>query len=153
VITTWRITKARYADEVFSGEGARLTRGRWHREGHRVVYTSETISLATLELIVNSPPAQLLADYVVTSCTFPEVLVKEVDVTQLPANWREYPPPAELQKIGVEWLLSLSSAVLAVPSAVTPEEHHYLINPEHEHFRSVDVGQSRPFQLDLRLRT
>ena len=49
--------------------------------------------------------------------------------------------------------LNRSSAVLSVPSAVTPEERNYLINPEHEHFRSVDVGSSRPFQIDLRLLT
>jgi RES domain-containing protein len=153
VITTWRIVDSRYADDIFSGEGSRRIGARWHKAGHRVVYTSETISLATLELIANTPRAKLLSRYVVASCTFPEVLVENVDIERLPANWRDYPPPSELQQLGTAWLLSGSSAVLSVPSAVTPEERNYLINPEHEHFRSVDVGSSRPFQIDLRLLT
>ena len=53
----------------------------------------------------------------------------------------------------MEWLLSGSSTVLSVPSAVIPQERNYIINPEHEYFRSVDVGPARPFQLDLRLLT
>lgn len=117
------------------------------------MYTCESISLAALELLVRTPRAQLLDDYVIASCTFPEVLVEDLDVTRLPPNWRDYPPPPELQKLGNAWLVSGSSAVLSVPSAVTPEERNYLINPEHEHFRSVDVGSSRPFQIDLRLLT
>jgi RES domain-containing protein len=153
VITTWRIVDARFADDVFSGEGARRHKGRWHSAGHRVVYTCESISLAMLELLVRTPRAQLLPHYVIASCTFPEVLVEDVDESRLQKNWRDFPPPPELQQIGVEWLLSRSSAVLSVPSAVTPEERNYLINPEHEHFRSVDVGPSRPFQIDLRLLT
>ena len=153
MITSWRIVDAVYADDIFSGEGSRRFGGRWQKAGHRLVYTSSSISLATLELIVNTPRAQLLTEFVIVSCTFPEVLVDEVDETQLPANWRDYPPPSELQQLGNAWLLSGSSAVLSVPSAVTPEERNYLINPEHEHFRSVDVGSSRPFQIDLRLLT
>ncbi|MDP9193714.1 MAG: RES family NAD+ phosphorylase [Acidobacteriota bacterium] len=153
MITAWRIVHARHADDVFSGEGARLHKARWHSAGHRVVYTCESISLAALELLVRTPRAQLLSDYVIASCTFPEVLVEDVDERRLPPNWRDYPPPPELQQFGTEWLLRGSSAVLSVPSAVTPEERNYLINPEHEHFRSVDVGSSRPFQIDLRLLT
>lgn len=153
MITTWRIVEAQYADEIFNGEGARLFGARWHSAGHRLVYTTSSLSLATLELIVHTPRARLLSDYVVASCTFPEVLVDDLDETQLPADWRKYPPPAELQQLGTAWLLSGTSAVLSVPSAVTPEERNYLINPEHEHFRSVDAGPTRPFKIDLRLLT
>lgn len=153
MITGWRIVDAVYADDIFSGEGARRFGARWQKAGHRLVYTASSISLATLELIVNTPRAQLLSAFVIVSCTFPEVLVEEVDDKRLPPNWRDYPPPPELQRLGMEWLLSGSSAVLSVPSAVTPEERNYLINPEHEHFRSVDVGSSRPFRIDLRLLT
>ncbi|HEX6640062.1 MAG TPA: RES family NAD+ phosphorylase [Thermoanaerobaculia bacterium] len=128
MIAAWRIVKERFADDVFSGEGARLFGGRWNKPNHRVVYTA-------------------------ASCTFPEVLVEDLDATRLPKNWRDYPAPAELQQLVVEWLLNGSSAVISVPSAVTPEERNYLINPEHEHFRSVDCGQSRAFKIDLRLLT
>jgi RES domain-containing protein len=153
VITAWRIVGVEYADDIFGGEGARLFGGRWNKIGHRVVYTAASVSLATLELIVNTPRAQLLSEFVIISCSFPEVLVDVIDERQLPPNWRDYPPLPELQQLGTGWLLSGSSAVLSVPSAVTPEERNYLINPEHEHFRSVDAGSSRAFQIDLRLLT
>jgi RES domain-containing protein len=153
VITSWRIIDAQFADDIFSGEGARLYGGRWNKMGHRVVYTASGVSLATLELIVTTPRVQLLSSFVISSCTFPEVLVEEVDETALPSNWRDYPPPPEVRQLGMEWLLSGTSAVLSVPSAVTPQERNYLLNPEHEHFGSVDVGATRPFQLDLRLIT
>ena len=153
MITAWRIVRAAYADDIFSGEGARRFGGRWNKIGHRVVYTASSVSLATLELIVTTPRAQLISEFVISSCSFPEVLVDDVDEKRLPVNWRDYPTPAEVQQLGTEWLLSRSSAVLSVPSAVTPEERNYLLNPEHEHFRSVDVGSARPFQLDLRLLT
>ena len=153
MITSWRIVKAIYADEIFNGEGARVFPARWHKAGHRVVYTAATASLATLELIANTPLPQRLAQYVIASCTFPEALVEVIDETTLPANWRDFPGPPELQRIGMRWLLSGSSAVLSVPSAVIPEERNYLINPEHEHFSSVDVSPPRPFDLDFRLRT
>ena len=153
MITAWRIVEAQYADEIFSGEGARLYAARWHEAGHRLVYTAATLSLATLELIVNTPRARLLSDYVVTSCTFPEAIIEDVDESRLPPNWRDFPPPTEVQQLGMEWLVSGSSTVLSVPSAVIPTERNYLINPEHAYFRSVDVGPVVPFQLDLRLLT
>ena len=153
MITAWRIVDARFADDVFSGEGARRHKGRWHSAGHRVVYTCESVSLATLELIVRVPRAQLLGGYVIASCSFPEAIVEEIDRRRLPKHWRDFPAPPELQQLGDAWIENHASAVLAVPSAVTPEERNYLINPEHEHFRSVSVGQSRPFSVDLRLLT
>ena len=52
-----------------------------------------------------------------------------------------------------EWLISGSSAVLAVPSAVIPTDLNYLLNPEHPDFRSIEIGLPRPFRLDFRLMT
>jgi RES domain-containing protein len=151
VITAWRVVDERYADDVFSGEGARLHKGRWHSEGTRIVYTCSTIALASLELLVRVPRGHRLATMVIASCTFPEVLVEDLDSALLPGNWSAYPAPPELQSIGTAWAWEKRSAVLSVPSAVIPEERNYLLNPEHEDFRSVDIGLPRPFRLDMRL--
>ena len=155
MIIAWRLVDAKFADDVFSGEGARLFGGRWNKKGHRVVYTAGTISLATLELVVTTPRAQRLRDYVVSSCAFPRELVEEVDEARLPENWRDYPPPPELKEIGTDWLLSGSSAVLSVPSAVIPilTERNYLLNPEHPDFSTIHMNAATPFQLDFRLLT
>lgn len=153
MIEAWRIVDARWADDAFSGEGARRFKGRWHDKGTRVVYTASSISLATLELLVQVPRANKLGDFCIVACSFPEAIAEDLDRTKLPKNWRDYPAPPELQHIGSAWVADGESAVLAVPSAVTPEEINYLINPEHPDFHSVKVSLPRPFRPDLRLLT
>lgn len=153
MIVAFRLVDAKFADDVYSGEGARLFGGRWNKKGHRVVYTADTVSLATLELIVTTPRAQRLRDYVVSSCAFSRELVEEIDVARLPENWRDYPAPPELREIGTTWLLNGSSAVLSVPSAVIPNQRNYLLNPEHPDFSTIHMNPATPFQLDFRLLT
>lgn len=118
-----------------------------------MVYTASSVSLATLELLVHNQRALRLPEYLLFFCSFPEAIVEYLARKHLPPNWRDYPAPPELQRIGAQWLLSHDSAVLEVPSAVTPDESNYLINPEHQDFKSIDIGQPRPFKLDLRLLT
>jgi RES domain-containing protein len=150
VITAYRIVKSRYADDAFSGVAARRNGGRWNPVGTAVVYTSWSMSLATLETLVHIE-SELLYDFVGITCSFHEALVERVDRRRLPQDWAGLPPPIELAAIGYEWVTSRASAVLEVPSAVIPEEVNYLINPEHEDFRSIDIGLVRPINLDLRL--
>ena len=151
MIQAWRIVKTRFADDAFSGEGAHLHPGRWHSAGHRMIYTSSSLPLATLELLVHVSRQDATFHYSVVNCWFPEAIVEDIDRSRLPDDWRAYPPPAVLQQIGNEWLRSRSSAVLSVPSAVLATEINYLLNPEHDDFRSVDIGLPSPFLLDSRL--
>jgi RES domain-containing protein len=151
MITAWRIVRAEYAEGAFTGKGARFTHGRWHI-GLPIVYTASSISLATLELLVRLDKPHIYALSIVP-CYFHEVLVESVDRRLLPLNWRHSPPSPETQRIGNEWLLSRSSVVLEVPSAVTPDESNYLLNPEHPDFASVDVGEPQHFIPDYRLHT
>ena len=153
MIRAWRIVKTRFAADAFSGEGGRLHPGRWHSAGHRVVYSASSLPIATLELLVHVSRNDTAFHCSVLNCWFPEAVVEDIDRSRLPADWRAYPPPATLQQIGNEWLLSRSSAVLCVPSAVLDTEVNYLLNPEHDDFRSVDVGLPNPFTLDPRLVT
>jgi RES domain-containing protein len=151
VITAWRIVDPMFADDAFSGEGPRRMGGRWTPRGVVVVYTASNVSLAALEILVHNQYALRVPELVIFSCHFPEAIVETVDRGRLPADWRSYPGPVELQRIGGEWLESKTSAVLEVPSAVIEEEVNYLLNPEHEDFRSIDIGQPRSFRIDPRL--
>ena len=58
---------------------------------------------------------------------------------------------AHLQTLGSDWLASRCSAVLAVPSAVIPDELNYLLNPQHPDFSKIEIGEARAFVTDLRL--
>ena len=153
MITAWRVVDPALADTAFTGEGPRLRGARWNAPGVRIVYTASSISLATLEILVHNQRALRVPELVLFSCHFPEAIVETVDRRRLPANWRDYPGPVELQRIGGEWLEARTSAVLEVPSAVVEEEVNYLLNPEHEDFRSIDIGQPRRFRVDPRLVT
>ena len=53
MIQAWRVIKKKHLSDALSGEGARLGGGRWNHAGIPVVYASETLSLAVLELFIH----------------------------------------------------------------------------------------------------
>lgn len=152
-ITAWRIVKAAHVAEAFSGEGAFLYAGRWHSAGTRVVYTAESASLATLEILVHLRGKSRLPAYHLVPCSFSPALVGDVDVKRLALNWFAPLSPPSLRAHGDSWARDRLTAVLKVPSAITQSEFNYLLNPEHPDFASIEIGDPRPFRLDLRLLT
>lgn len=150
MLIVWRLTTVRFAKSAFSGDGGRFYGGRWNRKGVALVYTAATQSLAMLEMLVQDEP--LRARYVMIEARIPEsVRIDRVRAEDLPANWRSIAARQRLQGIGTEWARKRSAAVLAVPSAVIPDETNYLLNPLHPDFRRIRVGKPQRFETDLRL--
>ena len=148
----WRICKAIYAQGSFSGEGGLKAAARWHHKGYRIVYTSQSLSLATVELWVHVDPEEPLTSYVAVSAEVPEDLTVQIlRESDLPANWRQDPGPKELRDLGTNWLQSKASAVARVPSVVTPGECNFLLNPEHPDFLRIKVHDPIPFVFDQRM--
>jgi RES domain-containing protein len=116
--TVWRIAKTRFASSAFDGEGARLNGGRWNSVGVRVAYASDSIALATLEVLVGLQKSSVLASYALVSALFDEASVETLPLTSLPANWRNYPAAPHTQAIGDQWVVKQRSLVLRVPSAI-----------------------------------
>jgi len=114
--TAWRLTKTKHLLHAFDGEGPRLYGGRWSSPGRRVVYVSESLALAVLEVLVHLQETSILAAYSTIMVTFDEVLVIPVNPSSLPKHWRQSPPPPEAQAIGDAWLDAASSAVLRRPA-------------------------------------
>jgi RES domain-containing protein len=150
-VTAWRITKRKHARHAFSGEGAREFGGRWNNPGTAVVYTAQSQSLAALEMLVHLNSADLLEKYVLLAADFDRSLVKVVDASNLPRNWRADPPPAQVRSVGDEWVLGGSSAVLQVPSVLVPSENNFLLNPGHRDFARIRFGTPLAFRFDARL--
>jgi RES domain-containing protein len=151
MIPAWRISKSRYAARAFDGEGARVYGGRWNSPGTRVAYASESIALATLEVLVGLQDTSLLPSYSLIKIEFPEDLLERLDRRRLPSSWNQHPPTPETQRVGNLWVAAGKSAVLQVPSAVVEGEHNYLLNPAHGRFGRIVVHRPRAFRLDKRL--
>jgi RES domain-containing protein len=152
MITAWRIVKAKHLKAAFSGEGARIYGGRWNSVGIPLVYTSETISLAVLELVVHVNEMDLLLrKFVKIPVSFDESMVQVFPREKLPKNWNDLPPTEATQRIGNKWFREGQYAVLKVPSAVTPEEHNFLLNPIHKDFSKIKFGKSKKIKIDKRI--
>jgi RES domain-containing protein len=148
-ITAYRIVKTKWAASAFDGEGARRSGGRWNSVGTPMVYAAESRSLAALEILVNlEGPAR---GYSVVKCSFPDTFVEAVTPSSLPDDWRQSPAPPRLAALGDAWVARASSVVLAVPSAVTPDEMNYLLNPRHPGFDKVKIHPPEPYVYDQRL--
>ncbi|MEI8093576.1 MAG: RES family NAD+ phosphorylase [Spirochaetales bacterium] len=153
-MTVWRLASNRYASSAFTGIGAATNPGRWNMPGHAVVYTSEHLSLASLEVLANADLA-MLKNFSTISCILPDLLVETLDVAALPPDWRTlvHPQWTALQRIGSDWLLSGRSLALRVPSAVIDGEFNILLNPGHSQFASLRPSSPVPFVPDPRFTT
>jgi RES domain-containing protein len=149
--SSWRLTKTKHLTTAWDGEGAKKAGGRWNSLGVAVIYTSGSLSLALVEILVHLT-GEILPAYSALRVEFEESLVRIVAPAALPANWRDSPPPPETQAIGDRWVADLTSAVLQVPSVVVPDEFNYVLNPSHPDFRRVTIGPPSAFPFDPRLR-
>jgi len=150
MLSAWRLTKTKLLSGAWDGQGARRSGGRWTSVGIAVVYTSGTLSLALVEVLVHLPSG-ILPAYSAVRVDLDESMVAAVEPTGLPANWRDYPPPAETKAIGDRWIAEGSSLVLKVPSVIVPSEFNYILNPSHPAFADVSIGDPMPFPFDPRL--
>lgn len=151
--SSYRIVKARYASDAFSGEGARLYGGRWNSVGTRMVYTSGSISLCTLEMLVHLHDPRILSGYVLLQVDMRDAMIASLSRARLPRNWRTFPAPQELAAIGDEWIRSRRSVAMEVPSSVIEAESNYLLNPAHPDFASLVIHSPIPHDFDGRLVT
>ena len=150
-VTGWRIVKQKHASAAFSGEGARLFEGRWKSAGVRMVYCSEHLSLATLEILVHVQPLIMRDRFRAFRVTWDEALMIAIDERQLPKGWNLQPPGTASKKIGDDWIKSGRCAVLALPSVIVPVERTFLLNPKHSDFRKIKIKNLGTFALDSRL--
>ena len=146
----WRIVKKKHQKNALTGEGARLFGGRWNTPGQAIIYSTETLSGALLEILVHSN-RQLLSHYIFYRLVFPKRIISDVKIAELPIQWRSSPPPPELGQIGDRWCIEQRSAVLRVPNAVVPLETNYLVNPAHADYRLVEIEGPIDYVVDDRL--
>lgn len=149
----WRLSKRKYASMAFGGIGTQKAGGRWTPRGVKAVYTSSSLALAALELLLHLEREDVVTGFVAISADIPEDLqVDIVDVDQLPENWRDTPAPISLSAIGEKWLSAGQTAVLSLPSEVIAVERNFLLNPEHFDFKRMEINKLVNFSFDSRLK-
>ena len=149
----WRICEATFANSAFSGEGASIVGGRWNSKGKRMVYTAEHLSLAILEIFVHLNVPTVRRDFFVAiKAEIPDDLeIEYMNIDQLPSDWYLSSSKSSLQALGNEWIDSARNPILAVPSAIVPQEFNYLINPLHPQCDQLIIGLPQPFNFDVRM--
>jgi RES domain-containing protein len=116
-----------------------------------MIYASESLALAALELLANSSGVAP-ENHLSLTLEIPDDLIAPLDVSLLPEGWKTLVPSEQTitRTIGDDWVKSGESAVLAVPSAVI-NGTNYLLNPKHPRFRRiVPKLPAVPFEFDLR---
>lgn len=143
----------RLADErcpIFDGAGAMQLGGRWNSPGRRVIYAALTFAGAMLEVLVHTNTGRVPLHYVYIEMSIPAtVRIERLDVSTI-QGW-DAPGYAVSRALGDEWYDSGRSAVLIVPSVVSPVESNVLIHQDHSDFREIQTGEPQPVRWDWRL--
>ena len=104
--------------------------------GTPVIYASSSTALAVCELIVHK--GLVPYDHVVVQFDLPEsLLVEDVDAHTVSSAWPYDSSISATKDFGTEWVKSLRTPVLKVPSAVIRPEHNYLLNPSHPDYPQI----------------
>ncbi|MFM9972056.1 MAG: RES family NAD+ phosphorylase [Burkholderiales bacterium] len=136
---------------AFVGQKRLRLGGRWHRKGVLVAYCAQSLSLAALEFFVHFGRHERHIALVALQIAIPESLLEEMNPAQLPVDWRAEPPSASTADLGMKWLTSARSAVLRVPSAISPGEYNFVINASHPRVARVKIEESQAYTFDPRM--
>ena len=144
----YRIVLDRYPP--FDGGGAFRWGSRWTRPGCWVVHAAETFALAVLENLVHWQTVSLPPGLVCVRVEIPRGLDQEridgLDRAALASN-----DFTATQALGHRWYAGGRTAVLWVPSAVSPYESNVLFNQRHADFSRLAVDPPEPAHVDPRL--
>ena len=145
----YRFCQHQYSNDI-SGYGASLFGGRWNIKGLPALYTSATISLSLIEILVNALDISSLQQLALMRLEIPKPNGNLVyKVNKLKANWHldfDY-----TRWIGSEFLQKRDHLLLECPSAVIFQEKNYMLNPLHKDFRNIEILTAEKFVFDKRL--
>lgn len=145
----WRVCKKKHKDTAFSGEGGLYAPARWSPQGFRAVYTAESLSLASLEVFVHTESNKI--PLIAIRAILPEdIAIETVEPGSLSTDWQQEAAYPVLQSIGKQWLLSIRTPVLKVPSAIIPIEFNYILNPQHPDLKLM-LDPPMEFKFDDRM--
>lgn len=146
----YRIADDRYASDL-NGTGGLFAPSRWNRRGTQVLYLTERVSLAKLEVLAHSP--SLPEGRALVTVSLPDdASIRYLDVNTLPTGWQHWPYLDELADIAESWIHERTYWIMRVPSAQSPTEYNYLLNPLHPEHQTLKLVSIEPHPFDPRLK-
>ena len=154
----WRIgaETRNYPATDLSGGGAAHSPGRWNDDKEPVVYSAPAIAMAVLETAAHVDDSGLPLNRYLVEIDVPDAAWaqrEEIDIAKLPPTWAAIPAGRAGVKVGSNWLSSLTSPILLVPSVIVPEEWVSLINPKHSAASRITAKVLRPFEYNRLFRS
>ena len=148
VTRAYRIVSSRYPP--FDGSGTHRHGSRWISPGRWVVHAAETYALAVLENLVHWQTSTLPPTLVTVTVDIPgSVKQEKLDHSHLPTSaLNDY---TDYRAIGDDWYDRGETALLWVPSTVSPVESNLLFNQEHADFSLIVAHDPLPARIDPRL--
>jgi hypothetical protein len=124
--------------------------------GTPLVYTSTTLELAALEVLVHlhGTPLLDLPPQVQIELEVPDHLVETIAVAHLPPEWSQQVPPNELAHFLLSRLAPANPFIgFALPSVIMPNSssRNVLLNPKHSLIHEVCVIGILEHYFDKRL--
>jgi RES domain-containing protein len=148
-LTVYRIVRAGYP--IFDGGGAARWGGRWTSRGRAVIHAAESYALAILENLVHFNASELPPRLVVSRIEIPKRVSRQIIARDEIPDF-DTASYETCRAIGDRWHAQAKTAVLIVPSRLSPFESNALIHPAHRDTAKVRVGEPLPARLDERLR-
>jgi RES domain-containing protein len=147
-LTAFRLASARYP--IFDGGGAFRYGSRWCTPGRYIIHAASTYALAVLENIVHWRLAVLPPEQQYIRIRIPRALSRRVVRADELPGW-DAMPYGPSQAVGDHWYDTRETAVLIVPSVLSPFEPNLLLNPCHPELERVRADAPQPAILDERL--
>lgn len=138
-----------------SGTGAKLSGGRWNRQGTALLYTATSRPLACVETLVHIAPRapfpfnRYLVEVAVPAAAW---AARTVFDPSPHVGWDAEPPGRVSIDWGDRWAGDGTALLAAVPSVVVPEDANVLVNPAHPDHALVTVRKVRRWTYNHRLR-
>lgn len=149
-MVVYNIRKSKYSSSLKASGVA----NRWNKDDEFVIYTGGSISLSALELVAHRNAIDITLGYklLFIGLKVNSDDISEINIEDLPPNWKSIESYPILQKIGSEWYNKKKSLILKIPSSLVHWESNYLINTSHPEFdKKVKISKSEDFTWDKRL--
>ena len=150
-LTAYRIVRAGHP--LFDGSGAARWGGRWTSPGRAVIHAAESYALAVLENLVHFNASELPPNMVGIQIDIPARVSREVVRRADISDFDSAATYESCRAIGDRWHAEGKSALLIVPSRLSPFECNILIHPAHKDTAKLLVGDPMPARLDERLKS